>query len=82
MMVPSFLLLGIGRQPRLWIPLPVLLLVWPIWLLGWAVWLVMWFFRIPGERVVQIALIATFHLSGLRVDVDTTGGDNIHIRLI
>lgn len=81
-MLPALLLLGIGRRPRLWIPLPILLLLWPVWILGWFAWLVLRVAQTPQAAPLRTGLTAVAHLSGVRVDVDTKDGDNIHVRLI
>jgi hypothetical protein len=80
-MLPVLLLVGIGGRHPLWIPLPTILL-WPLWLLGWTLWLVMWMFRASWQRPLRAALVAGAHLSGLRVDVDSPGGDHIRFRMI
>jgi hypothetical protein len=81
MMPPALLLVGIGRHRRLWIPLPVLLL-WPFWLLGWAVWGLFKAVGISWERPLQAALMAGAHLSGVRVDIDSSNGAHVHVRMI
>jgi hypothetical protein len=77
-MLPMLLLLGIGKRRRFWLPLPVILL-WPLWLLGWIVWLPLWLLGISWGRVLRQALVLPTHFSGLRMDIDTTNGQNIHV---
>jgi hypothetical protein len=80
-MVPALLLVGVGQSRRVWIPLPVFLL-WPFWLLGWMVWTVFRLFAIPWEKPLRFALLLGMHMSGVRVDIDTNDGTNIHVRMI
>jgi hypothetical protein len=80
-MLPMFLLVAVRGGRRIWIPLPLLLL-WPLWLLAWPVWFVLGVFRHSWARPLRMALLASVHMSGLRVDVDTADGDHVHIRTI
>ena len=80
-MLPAFLLLKINKGRRFWIPLPLFLL-WPFWLLAWSVWLVLWVFRIPWKGTVRTALMLPIHLSGSQVEVDSSDGAHIHLRMI
>jgi hypothetical protein len=80
-MLPALLMVGFGRTRRFWIPLPFFLL-WPIWLLGWAVW---GFSKIVGfawEKSLRTALMVGAHLSGARVEIDTTDGNHIHFWMV
>jgi hypothetical protein len=80
-MLPALLLLGIGGHRRIWIPLPALLL-WPFWLLGGVVWLAFWMLKIPWEKPLRLALVLTLHMSGTKVDIESTGGNRINVRMI
>jgi hypothetical protein len=80
-MLPTFLLLKIGKGRRFWIPLPIFLL-WPFWFLAWLAWLVLWVFRIPWKGTVRTALMFPIHLSGFQVEVDSSDGAHIHLRMI
>jgi hypothetical protein len=80
-MLPALLLVAVGGRRRVWIPLPAFLL-WPVWLLGWVVWLALRLLRVPWERPLRAALALAAGLSGLRVDIDTSGGEHIHLRAI
>jgi hypothetical protein len=80
-MLPAFLLVGVGTRRRVWLPIPVFIL-WPFWLLGWPVWLA---FRIVGFRwaePLKLALVVGAHLSGTRVDIDASDGEQVHIRMV
>jgi hypothetical protein len=80
-MLPSLFLVGVGRSRRFWIPLPVFLL-WPFWLLGWVVWTVFKIANFPWEKPLRTALVIGFHLSGVRVDIDSADGDHIHLWMV
>jgi hypothetical protein len=80
-MLPALLLIGVGENRRVWIPLPIVIF-WPFWFLGWGAWLVL---RIVGARWAQplkVALQLAASLSGLRVDVEKADGKRIRIRMI
>lgn len=79
-MLPALILVGIGENRRVWIPLPAVLL-WPFWLLGWVAWLVFWFFKISWEGPLRLGLVLAAHMSGVRVDIESTEGERIHVRL-
>ena len=81
MMLPSIVLIGLDRPKRLWIPIPAFLL-WPVWLLGWVVWAVMWLLRIPGHRRLWLLLSLSGRLSGLRLDVKSSSGQRVQVRVI
>ena len=81
MMLPAFLLLGVGKMRRPWIPIP-LVFFWPFWLLGWVVWLVFGFIGFKWVDKLGLALVLGLRLSGTRVDVDTADGEHVHIRLV
>jgi len=80
-MLPALVLVGIGRRRRFWIPLPAFLL-WPLWLVGWAVWLLFSAFRFPWAEPLRIALLIGIHMSGLRLDIDSSDGNHIHVRMV
>jgi hypothetical protein len=80
-MLPALLLVGIGGRRRFWIPFPLFLL-WPVWVLGWVVWFVLWMFRARWERPLSAALTLAGSLSGLRVDVDSSDQQHVHLRMI
>lgn len=80
-MLPALLLVGIGHGRRFWIPLPAFLL-WPFWLLGWVVWSVFRIVEFPWEKPLHAALMIGIHMSGVRVDIDSTDGDQIHVWMI
>ena len=80
-MLPALVLVGIGHSRRFWIPLPAFLL-WPFWLLGWAVWTVFKILGFPCEKPLHTALMIGVHLSGVRVDIDSADGSQIHIWMI
>jgi len=80
-MLPGLVLVGIGRRRRLWLPLPTFLL-WPLWLVGWLVWLVLAAVRAPWHKAVHQGLVLGYHLSGLRVDVNSARGHRIYVRMI
>jgi hypothetical protein len=82
MMLPAFMLVGIGQEKPVWIPLPFFLL-WPFWLLGWVVWLFLKAARAPQGKALKKALMLGASLSGLVVEVDSKKDDtHIHLRLI
>jgi hypothetical protein len=81
MMLPAFLLIGVGENRRFWIPLPLVLL-WPFWLLGWLLWIVLLILGIPWAKPLKVALQLAANLSGFRVDVDTADGEHVHVRMI
>lgn len=81
MMLPALLLVGVGKRRRFWIPLPAFLL-WPFWLLGWVVWFVFKATGIRWEGSLRELLILVARLSGMRVDVESVDGSNVHLRII
>jgi len=80
-MLPSFLLIGAGNPRRVWIPIPVFLF-WPFWLLGWIVWLPVAITGMRWAKPLRMTLILMTQLSGTKVDVDTTSGDHVHLRMV
>jgi hypothetical protein len=81
-MLPVLMLIGVGRDRWIWIPLPVFLL-WPFWLLGWIVWLLMKAAGAPQAKMLRMALILGAQLSGTIVEVDSKKDDTtIHLRMI
>lgn len=80
-MLPALLLVGAGRRRRFWIPMPAFLL-WPLWLVGWLVWLLFRIFGIRWEKPLRVALELGLHMSGTRLDVESTDGNRIHVKLI
>jgi hypothetical protein len=81
MMLPTLLLVGSGRQGRIWIPLPVIVL-WPFWLLGWGVWGAAWLLRLGWARALREGLVLLAQLSGLVLHVDTADGRSVHLRFV
>lgn len=86
-MIPALAIIGFGRKRMIPLPVPLFLL-WPFILLALAVvglagWLTR---RQPAARsgllVARTALLATFHLSGLRIDVRSRDQDNVYFRFI
>jgi hypothetical protein len=86
-MIPALAIIGFGRKRTIPLPIPFFLL-WPFILLALAVvGFVGWVTRrqgpSPGGLVVaKTALLAMFHLSGLRIDVRSRDHDNFHLWLI
>lgn len=80
-MLPTLMLVGAGSRPRIWVPLPVLLL-WPFWLLGWVVWVPARLLGLERAGALRAVLILLARLSGLRVDVDTKEGTHMHLRFV
>jgi hypothetical protein len=80
-MLPALVLVGIGHRRRFWLPLPAFLL-WPLWLAGWVVWLPLKVFGAQWAKTVRVALQVGLHLSGTRIDIDTSDGGHIHVRMI
>lgn len=68
-MIPSLVLLGLGR--RLALPLPIFLL-WPLWLAGWIVWLGLQLIGLPAAAPLRLALLTFANLSGLVVEVESS----------
>lgn len=80
MMLPTLLLVGVGPR-RIWIPVPMILL-WPFWLLGWVVWAPARLLRPEWAQRLRAGLTLMTQLSGLEVDVETTDGTRIRLRLV
>jgi hypothetical protein len=80
-MLPALVLVGIGHRHRFWIPMPAILL-WPIWLVGWIVWLPLKIAGTQWEKTLRAALELGLHMSGTRIDIDSSDGGRIHVRMI
>jgi hypothetical protein len=78
-MPPFFLLLGVGKQARFPLPLPIVLL-WPFIILGWILLFLTGLFLPPhsrtgrGVRFARTGLTLFMRLSGLKVAVTTADG--------
>jgi hypothetical protein len=85
-MIPAIGLVQIGRKR--WVPLPLpLFLLWPLLLVGWLL--------LEGVRLLvprgsaaalsleaaRLGFLTLFHLSGLRVDVQSADGAKVRFRL-
>jgi hypothetical protein len=83
-MIPALLILGIGRQRRFPIPLP-LFLIWPFVIV--ALGIVSIGAAVFGRRTEQgrhlhlarIGLLTLFQLSGLKIDVREQSGEGVNI---
>ena len=86
-MIPALAIIGFGRKRMIPLPVPFFLL-WPFIVLALAVvGLASWLTRRQrtvrsGLAVAKIALLAMFHLSGLRVDVRSHDQTNVYFRFI
>lgn len=80
-MIPTLVLVGLGRRRRFWLPLPAFVL-WPCWLLTWLFWAVLCLLRRPQAARLRLFLKGVAHLSGLRLDIETQDGLHIHVRLV
>jgi hypothetical protein len=81
-MLPVWMLIGVGQDRRIWIPLPFFLL-WPFWLLGWILWLFMKAARAPQEKVLRLVLMLGTQMSGTIIEIDSKNDDShIHIRMM
>jgi len=80
-MIPTLLMMRVGKRRGVWIPLPAFLL-WPFWLLGWFVWGLGWLFGARWRNPLRVGLVLMAHLRGLKVDVKESEGTRIHFRLI
>lgn len=86
-MIPALAIIGIGRRRRIPIPIPVFLL-WPLVAIALAVVFGLGILVPPRTdvgrafRVGRIGLLSLFHLSGLRIDVESSSGENIRLRLV
>ena len=86
-MIPALAIIGFGRKRMIPLPVPFFLL-WPFILLALAVVGVA--SRLTrrqhaarsGLAVAKTALVAMFHLSGLRIDVRSREHDNVYFRFI
>lgn len=86
-MIPAIALLGISRARRVRLPLPIFLL-WPFYFLAWLgvgvayllFWVVRGDIRRPARAGFALAMLA--HLSGTVVDVHSTDGTRVYLRLI
>jgi hypothetical protein len=81
MMLPTLVLVGIGRSRCIWIPIPAILL-WPFWALGWVVWVVFRVLRVSWEMPLRTALLLSLHLSGFKVDIHSNDGGRTYVRMI
>ena len=85
-MIPSIGIVRIGRKRGVPLPLP-LFLVWPFLLLGGLILAVARLLVPNGTPAAasldagRLGLLTLFHLSGLRVDVETADGMNVRFRL-
>ena len=80
-MIPAVVLIGVGTTRRIWIPLPVFLL-WPFWALAWMLWAPIRWLQIPGHRRLWLALALSGRMSGLSLDVQSSSGQRVQIRMI
>ena len=86
-MIPALAVVGFGRKRMIPIPMPFFLL-WPFILLALAVvGLASCLTRrqYPSPRglvAAKTAILALFHLSGLRIDVRSRDQDNFYLRFI
>ena len=86
-MPPFFLLLGIGKQARFPLPIPIVLLG-PFVLVGWALLFLVGLFLPPGSRpgrivrFARVALTLTMRLSGLKINVTTADGTALYFWFI
>ncbi len=80
-MIPALLMMRIGRDTRVWLPLPFFL-IWPFWLIGWLAWLVTTLFNRAAAMKIALFQIIFWHLRGLTVDVEENDGTRIHFRFI
>lgn len=80
-MIPTLLMMRIGRRRGAWIPLPAFLL-WPFWLLGWLVWLFAWLLGAKWEAGLRMGLTLMAHMRGLKMDVNEPEGTRVHLRFI
>ena len=81
MMLPTLLLVGVGRRRRISLPVPLILL-WPFWLLGWVAWAPARLLRHEWAHALRYGLVVLAQLSGLRLNVDTTDGKRINLRFV
>jgi len=80
-MIPALLLMRVGRERRVWLPLPFFL-VWPFWLLGWLAWIFTWAFDREASGKIAVLQGVFWHLSGLIVEVESGDQTPIHFRFI
>jgi hypothetical protein len=86
-MPPAIVLIGIGRQRRIPLPLPAFLL-WPFAFLAWYVLTIARLAFSHDLRVsrklpcVRTILYSYANLSGLRIDVRSHDGSGVYVRMI
>ena len=80
-MIPTLLMMRIGRRRGIWIPLPAFLL-WPFWLLGWLVWLFAWLLGANWRGGLRMGLVLMASMRDLKIDVNESEGTQVHFRLI
>jgi len=88
-MIPALLYIQI-RRPSGW-PIPVvvpIVLLWPfVALIALCVWPASWLSRAGSRfgaavRAARLMLGTLAHLSGLRIDVESAGGERVRVRAI
>jgi hypothetical protein len=88
-MMPALLIIGIGGRSRRLFPLPLpVFLLWPLVLFALAlVWLAERLLRLSGAdpswlRAAKVGLLAFFHLSGFRIEVESSDGTRLRVLLV
>ena len=86
-MPPILAIVAIGRSRKFPIPFPLILL-WPFVLLGFFVLGLAWFFlpkKSGAARYVLMAITALgcfWHLSGLRIDINSHDETDVYILIV
>jgi hypothetical protein len=88
-MMPALLVIGIGGRSRRIFPLPLpVFLLWPLVLFALAlVWLAERLISLSGAdpswlRAAKTGLLAFFHLSGFRIEVESSDGTRLRVLLV